>query len=320
MNLIEAKGFLKKNIINNSVNLQLPILFSINRVDIEKIEQAYIPNEEVGGFLICTVNINEKKLEVIDIEPVVNISEDKSENYIPDEEKKLEVINRTFTNQLIPLFFHTHSTYGNISEFFEKTETSIDGDQCIYSQYHLYDYNIYFPDVLIVCHQDYNLIFIGLYGGKTNPPLPLDFATQKISNIRKSLEETIEIIRYIEKIDIWIKISVFIAIVYILFKYPKAVISMILATVRILPFYSFEHMPKQFKLDYTNTNKIEIILPSSEKLDNNNDDKIRNNNNIGDKIDEDKINIIGIKIDRTTLMILLIIIFVVIVMYFGRKR
>lgn len=87
MNLIEAKGFLKKNIINNSVNLQLPILFSINRVDIEKIEQAYIPNEEVGGFLICTVNINEKKLEVIDIEPVVNISEDKSENYIPDEEK-----------------------------------------------------------------------------------------------------------------------------------------------------------------------------------------------------------------------------------------
>lgn len=159
-----------------------------------------------------------------------------------------------------------------------------------------------------------------MYGGKTNPPLPLDFATQKISNIRKSLEETIEIIRYIEKIDIWIKISVFIAIVYILFKYPKAVISMILATVRILPFYSFEHMPKQFKLDYTNTNKIEIILPSSEKLDNNNDDKIRNNNNIGDKIDEDKINIIGIKIDRTTLMILLIIIFVVIVMYFGRKR
>jgi hypothetical protein len=256
------KDFIVENKYNNSFRLKLPLVFSVSKWYIEEIERNYISDQEIGGSFICEASANNKRLEVKGLIFVANGSQQKFKEYLPNEEEKSRAIYYACEKHLIPIMFHTHCSYSNDREFIDELNTS-DDDQDMsldlkIKNYDLCGCNIYLPDILIVYHKDYSLIFIGLYGGKTG--FPLNFERQKeenIEEIRKTLEGGL---KFFIQLDKGIQAAILISVGYILLRYYKIALPMFLGAKEILPYKSLNaEIPKQFSLDIAKDN-IEILM------------------------------------------------------------
>ena len=206
---LHSKGFLEIKSENgeNIFYLSTPCRFRIEANIVSDLKNKYIVDEEIGGVLWAKpIIVNEEKVYRIDkVSYIRNTIEDKPRNdhrkksnaYRPDLTDLENVLHKNFSQEYLPLRFHTHPVKGldfidSLTKTLLQSETSSQDQSSSSIPYDIENIKLLLPRGLIVGNDIFKEdIFIGFYNGFV---APLDFEQSKMKVQEENIKKTTDII------------------------------------------------------------------------------------------------------------------------------
>jgi len=205
---LQDMSFLKEVVIENQKVLQIttPCRFNIKDQIVKSLKDNYKPSEEIGGVFWARPKIIEgEKVYIIDnITYLRNAIEDynfhderglkltRQAAYLADSIETNDCLINVFSNNYLPVKFHTHPTHGKdlIKQYslqHLQSETSFQDKLESNSLITIFQKNLILPRGLIVGNPSISAdIFIGLYNGFISPT---GFDESKKETLKKNFDK-----------------------------------------------------------------------------------------------------------------------------------
>lgn len=249
---LQSKGFLETTFNNGEeiFHISTPCCLRIEADVVSDLKKNYIVDEEIGGVLWAKPTIvNEDIVYRIDrVSYIRNSIEDKprkdnkkkSDAYLPDPKQRENELHDIFTQEYLPLEFHTHPVKGlnfidSLTNTLLQTETSPQDQSSSSTPYNIESRKLLMPCGLIVGNDIYKQdTFIGIYNGFV---APLDFKESKLQVQKENIKKTTDLISK-NNLNDGQKIGLLIGVLLLLFvivKYRKYSIPVFLSLSATLP-------------------------------------------------------------------------------------
>lgn len=231
-------------------HIKSPCTFVIKEEIVKKLENQYLPDEEIGGIIWVKPERKNDKYEFVgdQVTFIRNAIEDKpnergrtrKNSYLPDNKVLNETYREVFKSGYLPIRFHSHPTKGNdfLNEFmkFDFSRETSEQDRKV-SEYPLNigKEKLLLPRGLIVGNNKISgNIFIGVYNGFIAPK---GFEETKDKVVKENMDKAFEAASSIEltnKQKIFAGIAILLLLVIIV-KYRKHSLPVILGLGAMIP-------------------------------------------------------------------------------------
>lgn len=249
---LEEQGFLLTKDTDGGpvMHLYRPCRITVSETVVEELRNAYIPGEEIGGVFWAKPSMNgiEREYVLEKVSFIRNAIEDKrrtdemnkSNTYFEDPKDKAIAYNAVFASGCLPIDFHTHPTKGknffqSILNFEFQTDLSEQDKKESYRPITIGSKKLLMPRALMVGNELRNReIFIGVYNGYISPT---GFEVAKVKVQRQNSERAVNFFGSIKLTEFQVVIVLICVLVfiYLLFRYPKVMVPMLLAAGTLLP-------------------------------------------------------------------------------------
>lgn len=260
---LKKEGYLNAKIVDGEeiLHLSTPCRFKVDKAAVNDLKLNYKPNEEIGGVLwVKPTTANGEIIYIVDkVSYIRNAIEDTPRNdhrnktnaYLPDSALLETVLCSIFTQEYLPIRFHTHPTkekdfLGSLVNQNYVTETSEQDRKVSEFPFIVGNKKLLMPRGLIVGDSISSTknIFIGMYNGFIAPH---EFEGSKREVQHENMERLLDKISSVhftnaQKIGLFISVGV---VVLLAIKYPKYSLPAIAGILALLP------------LLMTNTDKVE---------------------------------------------------------------
>jgi hypothetical protein len=245
-------GYLDSMIVDGEelLHLSTPCRFRVSEDIVSDLKKNYKPDPEIGGILWSkpTTEFNEIVHIVDKVTYIRNAIDDypradhrnKSNAYLPDRNELNQTLNDLFSQDYLPVIFHTHHVNGtDILQFVTfpnlMTETSEQVKRESYLPYKIGNKKLFMPRGLIVGHDiSSSDIFIGVYDGFI-APREFDDSIRKIK--QENFQKAADLVSSINPSDgqkIGLAIGAALLLIVIA-QYPKHSLPVIIGLCATLP-------------------------------------------------------------------------------------